>query len=126
MNYEVGYRRPPKATQFQAGKTGNPRGRPKGSKNFATLLDQALGESVTVNDGGKRKKVTKLHAMVLRLVSTALQGDIKTVLTVVEVMRKTGHLQLQEPESFLPDEYQSILDAYVAKRTKGSPKVKSI
>jgi hypothetical protein len=29
---KVGYKRPPKATQFKPGKTGNARGRPKGSR----------------------------------------------------------------------------------------------
>ena len=29
-DYDVGYARPPKATQFAPGKSGNPKGRPKG------------------------------------------------------------------------------------------------
>ena len=29
----VGYKTPPKNTQFQPGQSGNPKGRPKGTKN---------------------------------------------------------------------------------------------
>ena len=116
MTYEIGYRRPPKATQFKSGASGNPRGRPKGSKNFATLLEQALSELVVVNEGGRRKKVSRMQAMVMRLVSDALQGDQKSFLTLVEVMRKTGQLQQTEPESLLPDNYESILDDFVKKQ----------
>ena len=40
----VGYGRPPVATQFRQGVSGNPRGRPKGARNFATVVAATLGE----------------------------------------------------------------------------------
>ncbi len=46
--YEVGFGKPPKATQFRKGESGNPRGRPKGRRNLATELHAALNETVTV------------------------------------------------------------------------------
>ena len=42
----IGYKRPPKATQFQKGQSGNPRGRPRGSKNLSTLISEALDEKL--------------------------------------------------------------------------------
>ena len=43
-DYAVGYGKPPKHTRFKKGRSGNPRGRPRGAKNLSTLLFGALNE----------------------------------------------------------------------------------
>jgi hypothetical protein len=53
-DYEVGYGKPPRHTRFAKGQSGNPRGRPRGAKNFNTLLEEALDEPVTVTENGGR------------------------------------------------------------------------
>src|SRR5271170_7569864 len=68
-NYQVGYAKPPHKTRFEKGKSGNPAGRVKGSKNVSKLLLQALGEPVVVNENGKRKRITKGEAMIKQLVN---------------------------------------------------------
>ncbi len=119
MPYEIGYKRPPKSAQFAKGKSGNPKGRPKGSKNFLTVLEKELGQSISVNENGRKKKMTRLEAMVKRLVGAALQGDQRSLLTLVEVFKRTGGLdQAQAGASLLPDDYESILAAYVQKQSK--------
>ena len=62
QEYEVGYRKPPKTTQFKAGKSGNPKGRPRGSTNLATDLSAELSEQITVREGGQARRVTKQRA----------------------------------------------------------------
>ena len=117
MPYEIGYRRPPASGQFKKGSSGNPKGRPKGSKNFLTLLDKELAQTIVVTENGKKKKVSRMQAMVKRIVAGALQGDQKSLLTLVEILRKTGSFERAEAaESLLPDNYQSILDGYVDAR----------
>jgi hypothetical protein len=37
-NYQVGYGRPPAKSRFKKGTSGNPRGRPKHSKNMKTII----------------------------------------------------------------------------------------
>jgi replication-associated recombination protein RarA len=122
MAYEIGYKRPPKSGRFSKGKSGNPKGRPKGSNNFITILEKELGQSISVNENGKKKTVTRLQAMVKRIVAGALQGDQKSLLTLVEIMRRTGRFEQTEAEGLLPDNYESILDSYVQKRQQAGAK----
>jgi Family of unknown function (DUF5681) len=74
-DHEDGYGKPPKRTQFRKGHSGNPKGRPRGSRNASTLLDEALKERVTVSENGRHRKVTKLEAILKQLVNKAAQGD---------------------------------------------------
>jgi len=74
---EVGYGKPPKKSQFKPGQSGNLAGRRKGTPNLATALDRALNELVVVNDRGQHRKMSKLEAMVITMVNTAAQGDIR-------------------------------------------------
>ena len=113
MAYEIGYRRPPASWRFKKGQSGNPKGRPKGSSNFLILLDHELGQSIVVNENGKKKTITRMQAMVKRMVADALQGNLKSLLALVEIMRRTGKFEETDIEGLLPDDYESILDSYV-------------
>jgi hypothetical protein len=75
----VGYRRPPVATRFVAGRSGNPRGRPKGSKNMLTILRAELDALVTVIENGKRRRITKGQLSARQLVNKAAGGDLKAI-----------------------------------------------
>ena len=55
QEYEVGHRKPPKHTQFKRGQSGNPKGRPKESRNFSTDLKDTLKEPVRVTRDGQAK-----------------------------------------------------------------------
>jgi hypothetical protein len=74
-DYDVGYGKPPKASRFQPGQSGNSRGRPKGSKNGNSLLEQTLDEIVTLNEGGVAKRMTKREAFFKALVARALKHE---------------------------------------------------
>ena len=75
----VGYRSPPREHQFKPGQSGNPRGRPKGSLNVATVLAKTLREKLTVMENGRRKTITKLDAAVKQLVNKAATGDARAI-----------------------------------------------
>jgi hypothetical protein len=120
MAYQIGYRRPPVSSQFKKGQSGNPQGRPRGTRNFVTLLKQELSKSIVVNENGKKKTITRLQAMVKRIVAGALQGDQKALLTLVEILRRTGQFEEPDVSALLPDDYEAILEAYVARRQNRS------
>jgi len=86
-NREAGYRRPPKTTQFKKGASGNPKGRPRGSLNFATILDRAAGEKVTINEGGRRRKISKLEAASIQIVNKAASGDLSAAKLLIDLIR---------------------------------------
>jgi len=52
MTESTGYKRPPVATRWKKGQSGNPSGRKKGSLNLATDLIAELGEIIQINEGG--------------------------------------------------------------------------
>jgi hypothetical protein len=85
---KVGYRKPPRRTQFKKGQSGNPKGRPRKSKNFATLLRQQLEKPVTVTENGRRKKVTMLQAMVALMTRKGLSGDTRTQKMLIDLIRE--------------------------------------
>jgi hypothetical protein len=74
-SYSIGYGKPPPHTRFQKGKSGNPKGRPLGSRNTATLLAKTLSERVTVRKNGRQKKITKAELICELMVNKAASGD---------------------------------------------------
>jgi hypothetical protein len=85
--YKVGYGRPLESSRFAKGQSGNPKGRPKGSKNLSTLLDDALNESVVVSEHGKRKRITKRVAVLKHLVNKAASGNHRAIQLLLSEMR---------------------------------------
>ena len=82
-DYDVGYAKPPKHSQFKPGNTANPRGRPKGSKNkaprwshggFDALIREEAYRSMTINDNGRPVKMPVMQAVIRRVGIDALQG----------------------------------------------------
>ena len=73
----IGYGKPPKQNQFKRGKSGNPKGRPKGSKNPGTVVKELNNELIPVTKNGKTKYMTSFRAMMTQIRNDALRGDQK-------------------------------------------------
>jgi hypothetical protein len=78
------------AHRFKPGKSGNPAGRPKGSKNRATVLQDELDTAVTISESGRTKKATKFALICKQVVNAAVRGDFKAFLPFVKLLELTG------------------------------------
>jgi len=86
-DYVVGYRRPPKASQFMAGKSGNSKGRPKGSRPVGAILQDITQQKVAVTEKGKTRRIPAHEVMLRRFVNDAMRRDpraMKLLLLLVD------------------------------------------
>lgn len=116
-DYEVGYKRPPRHTRFQKGRSGNPRGRSKGVRNFGTELRDALGQKVLVREGGVERRVTRRGAVVLSLLAKALKGDVRAAALLLAAEQRAEASQrdgVPDEASLSPDE-AAVMEAYQAR-----------
>ena len=84
----VGYCQPPVHTQFRAGQSGNPAGRPKGSPNFKTEMRAALAAEVEVVIDGRPQRITKFRVVLEKLMSSASRGDFKAAALIVAMAQR--------------------------------------
>jgi hypothetical protein len=90
---DVGYGRPPVHSRFKKGRSGNPRGRPKHSRNLKTIIRQAFTDRITVREGETRRSITKIEGVVLRQVEAALKGNERAALAVLKMASQVGLLE---------------------------------
>ena len=99
QDYKVGPGRPPLHTRFKKGQSGNPRGRPGGSKSLKTLLSEALSEPVIITENGRRRKITKREAIVRQVVDCSATPDLRAVRSVFDLLRDIeGQSEPASPE----------------------------
>ena len=84
--YEIGYGKPPQNHRFEPGQSGNKKGRPRGSKNTYTLLNEILNQKITVKENDENIKISKKVAMLTQLVNKGVKGDIKAISTLLPHM----------------------------------------
>jgi hypothetical protein len=117
--FKVGYGKPPRHTQFAKGKSGNPKGRGKGVRNFATEIQEELNARVPITENGIRKKITKRKAVAKQLVNKAAAGDPKSIPVLLNEARQheAGSAIAPGPEVLSRPEDQLVM-ANIVKRIR--------
>lgn len=118
-DYEVGFKRPPKATRFTKGQSGNPNGRPKGKKNMATILLAAANELVTINENGRSKQVTKFEAACKQTLNKSASGDLNAIRLLMQLMPSVEAQMSKEASTILSDERDQEVIRAMLKRVEG-------
>jgi len=109
----VGHRRPPLATRFRSGLSGNPRGRPKRARHLGAVVAAALRERVAVTEtDGRIRRISKLEATVKQIVDGAVAGDARST-TLLFALIKADERALTEPDASRRDEIANEADAIV-------------
>jgi hypothetical protein len=116
-NEGVGYKRPPKATRFKAGVSGNPSGRPKKTKSLAVELNEELGEVIRVRQGGREIEITKARAVAKELVRLAIGGDLRAATIVLSFStRSHDESDIETPEATSDD--LAVVDSFVEREIR--------
>jgi len=118
---DIGFGKPPKATRFRKGFSGNPKGRPKGKRNLATVLEQTLREKVVIDDDGVCRTVTKLEAAVKQLVDKATKGDMAALRQLITLTCSAAEQEIDKSTNQLAEADLKVMQG-VLKRLEGCSK----
>src|SRR5215467_13340135 len=101
-DYKIGYKKPPLHTRFKKGQSGNPRGRPRGVKNFSTVLNDALNQPVFVTENGRRRKISKRELGIRQLVDKFAMAEMQATKMLLGLMLERERLMAAAPPAERP------------------------
>jgi hypothetical protein len=122
VGYKVGKGRPPLATRWKPGQSGNPKGRPKGSRPVGAVLQDIIQQKVPVTENGKTRRIPALEVILRRLTNDAMRSDpraIKLLLSLVDRYGESPQTTLQLREMLAEDE--EILAQYLQESGGSAP-----
>ena len=118
-----GYKNPPKEHQFKKGKSGNPKGRPRKKKqpssdpglDLIASVHRELSKTISVQENGQHKEVTKLDAFSAQLVAQSVNGkpsQQKMLLNLLTLHKheETEQRTLEQLQSYDEDLLNDLYD----------------
>ena len=119
-DYQVGYGKPPKHTQFKPGNRANPKGRPRGTKSIPKITERLLGERVKYRHEGKLRRATYREVYILGLRQDALKGDRKALELLLKLdpaMKETANdEEVASASAELSPQDQALVLSYLRRR----------
>ena len=116
---KIGYGQPPKETRFKKGKSGNPKGKPRGTKSMHTLLTELINQKIIVNQNGKPIKISKKTAMLMQLINKGVKGDLKAIQILYNNLLEADVKEEERKKVLksLSTDDQKIIKDYLEKKT---------
>ena len=118
-----GYKNPPVEHQFQKGKSGNPKGRPRKKKqpssdpglDLIASLHRELGKTISVQENGQYREITKLEAFSAQLVAQSVNGKpsqqkMLLSLLTLDTHEETEQQTLEQLQSYDDDLMNDLYD----------------
>jgi len=82
---DIGYGRPPEATKWKPGQTGNPRRiRKRATKSPVAMIDEFFVSNKVVVEGGQRHQRRAFEIILLQLFNQAIAGDTRALNVLTE------------------------------------------
>jgi hypothetical protein len=97
-DYEVGYKKPPRHSQFKPGNRANPRGRGKRKRRTeADIVHEIMTQPVTFVEGGKSKQAPRIELLIKGLGAAALKGDVGGAEALLKIRKDFAENPAIEP-----------------------------
>lgn len=127
--YEIGYSKPPVETRFKNGQSGNPHGRPKGSRNKRPALNEERMKSIVideayrrikVNDGDRKISIPMVQAIIRSLALAAVKGQQRAQRLFTELVATVegGNKRLHDEWLETAIEYKVSWERELARRAR--------
>jgi hypothetical protein len=83
--YAIGYGKPPVATRFKRGQSGNPKGRPKAAKGLGTIVRDTMTQKVAVRTPSGERRISRIEAALHKTVELAMKGNPRALAQLIKL-----------------------------------------
>ena len=99
-----GYKNPPVEHQFKKGKSGNPKGRPRQKKapssdqslDIMASLHRELGKTISVQENGQHREITKLDALTAQMVVQSINGKPSQQKMLINLLMSSNQMETEQ------------------------------
>ena len=116
---KVGYKNPPKQSRFKPGQSGNPSGRPKKKLTPMEVFFAELNKPIAVKEGGRKRRVTRMQALLMKTYSDAMAGDPSSRRIVYGIIERRSASTGETAPVDLSADDEAILQAFLEQHRGG-------
>lgn len=103
-DYDVGFKKPPRSTQFRKGQSGNPGGRPrKRQKSSGELASDVLNQKITFTEDGRKKEASLMEVSLRTVAQKAARGDRLGLKFLIDQANEENQ-KTKPSETYTPDQ----------------------